>query len=170
MPIDGCPFTFHELVEQKLPEDMARMRAAMSVPHPMEMFGQRGIGPKTIMRRLGLAEDFVGCYLLLDGDRPLYVGISRGVIQRLLQHVKGRTHYDASLAYRIASDNRPHNLKRSVVMQDLEFHAEFERAKDYLRSLRVAFVSIEDDIELYLFEVYCAMELATCKWNTFRTH
>jgi len=23
---------------------------------------------------------------------------------------------------------------------------------------------------LYLFEAYCAIELDTCKWNTFRTH
>ena len=29
---------------------------------------------------------------------------------------------------------------------------------------------MEDDIELYLLEVYAAMELDTSKWNSFRTH
>jgi hypothetical protein len=31
-------------------------------------------------------------------------------------------------------------------------------------------VAIENDLEIYLFEAFSAMELDTWEWNTFRTH
>jgi hypothetical protein len=34
----------------------------------------------------------------------------------------------------------------------------------------VAFIAIENDLEIYLFEAFCAMELDAWEWNTFRTH
>jgi hypothetical protein len=34
----------------------------------------------------------------------------------------------------------------------------------------VAVIEIENPVELYLFEIYYAMELDTVKWNTIRTH
>ena len=55
-------------------------------------------------------------------------------------------------------------------MEDLEFSAAFEEARAYSKSLDVAFIPIEDDVELYLFEACCAMELDTSEWNSFRTH
>jgi hypothetical protein len=170
MMIDGCPFTFQQLVTQELPRDMERMRKAMAQAYPMTKFEREGVGVKSILKELGIQEDFSGCYVLLEQEKPIYVGISRTVIQRLLQHIKGRTHYDASLAYRVASKNHPHTLPRNEAMKNSGVKAAFEEAKAYLKSLHVAFVPIKDDIELYLFEVYCAMELKTSKWNSFRTH
>jgi len=170
MAIDDCLFTFQQLVTQKLPEDMERMRKAMAQAHPMTEFARKGVGSKSVLKELGLQEDFAGCYVLLEQEKAIYVGISRTVIQRLLQHIKGRTHYDASLAYQIASKKHPHSLPRKEAMEDPEFVAAFEEAKVYLKSLHVAFIPIEDDVELYLFEVYCVMELDTAELNTFRTH
>ncbi len=142
----------------------------MAKPYKMTLFGTKGIGPRSILDHLGLNHDFTGCYLLIESIKPIYVGISRSVVQRLIQHVKGRTHSDASLAYRIASENRLHELQREAAMKDPVFRDEFNKAKDYLKSLNVAFIEIQNDVELYLFEVYCALELKTSKWNTFRTH
>jgi hypothetical protein len=92
------------------------------------------------------------------------------VYSRLRQHVFGRTHFDASLAYRMAQHDAPHTNTRSGAMNDLAFAKVFEAKIAYLRGLRVATVRIEDPVELYLFEVYAALELGTSKWNTFRTH
>ncbi len=170
MATDNCPFTFQQLVTQKLPKDMEQMREAMAQALPMDRFARQGVGPKSILRELGLRDDFAGCYVLFEQEKAIYVGISRGVIKRLLQHVKGRTHYDANLAYRIAKRRHPHDLSRNKAMDDSKFSAAFEEAKTYLKSLNVAFIPIEDDVELYLFEVYCAMEFNTAKWNSFRTH
>jgi hypothetical protein len=170
MVIDNCQFTFNQLASDIMPNHMERMRKAMLNPHPMALFGTQGLGPKGILNHLGLAEDFTGCYVFLEKEVPIYVGISRSVIQRLIQHVKGHSHYDATLAYRIASDNSAHGLQRDTAMNDPEFQNEFNRVKEHLKSLNVAFIEIENDLELYLFEVYCAMDLKTEKWNSFRTH
>ena len=170
MTIDNCKYFFANLASQILPGHMERMRQAIAKRYPMELFGSKGIGPKSILERLGRSTDFSGCYVLLRKTEPIYVGISRTVVQRLTQHVKGRTHYDASLAYRIASENLTHSLQREAAMNDPAFKEEFRKAQDYLRSLNVAFIEIHNDLELYLFEVYCAMELNTSKWNSFRTH
>ena len=169
MAIDNCQYSFQELATDVLPGYMQQMRWAIAEPYPMAEFGRKGIGPKTMLRRLGHSEDFAGCYVLLDQDKAVYVGISRTVVQRLLQHVKGKTHNNASLAYRIASKKYPLDLNRNEAMKVPAFRAEFDKAKDHLKSLQVAFVPIDNAVELHLFEVYCAMEL-DAELNTFRTH
>jgi hypothetical protein len=51
-----------------------------------------------------------------------------------------------------------------------EFRLAFDDAQQYLRALSVAFIAIENPLELYVFEAYAAMSLHTHEWNTFRTH
>jgi hypothetical protein len=153
---------------------MARLRSALVHPHDMEAFGRPGVGVRTLLGELGLADDFSGCYVLLEKKQPIYVGISRGVIGRLRQHVYGKTHFDASLAFQIAMKRHPDqtiaNLTRSQVMDDPLFGTSFAEAQSYLRSLQVATVAIENPLELYIFEPYCAIELDTHQWNSFETH
>ena len=45
-----------------------------------------------------------------------------------------------------------------------------DRAKEYLRSLNVAYVQISNPLVLYVFEPYCAMHFDTSQCNTFETH
>lgn len=170
MPIDACTSSFAEMATVVLPADMARLRTALSEPLAMSSFCVPGVGVKSILSRLRRSRDFSGCYVLLRDKKPFYVGISRTVIQRLRQHVTGNTHFDASLAYLMAAANTGHEMKRSDAMQDPLVRGAFEKAKALLRDCSVAFIEIENPLELYLFEAYCAMELDTCEWNTFRTH
>jgi hypothetical protein len=149
---------------------MDQMRRALETPHPLADFCKPGIGPGFLTKQLGLKGDFSGCYVLIDAGTPIYVGISRTVIARLRQHVFGRTQSDASLAYRMAAKKAPHEVTRSQAMQDTDFKAAFDAAQSYLRSLNCATIVIENPLELYLFEAFCAMELDTGLWNTFVTH
>lgn len=55
-------------------------------------------------------------------------------------------------------------------MGDATFKAAFAEAQQKIRGMSVAFIAIPNDLELYLFEVYAAMELGTAKYNSFRTH
>ena len=89
---------------------------------------------------------------------------------RLRQHGKGTTHFDASLAYRMACEKMPHELTRDEAMKDPDFRRAFDEAQTLIRHSSVAFVEISNPLELYLFEAYCAIELDTSEWNTFRTH
>jgi hypothetical protein len=55
-------------------------------------------------------------------------------------------------------------------MEDADFQAEFVKAQQYLRGLSVAFIEIDNPLELYVFEAYASMALETSEWNSFRTH
>jgi len=154
---------------------MSTLREKMTHSIPMAVFGTKGLGPVSLQRRFGLEHEPSGCYVLIDGWRSIYVGISRGVLKRIRGHVRGSTHYyAATLAYRIAATQHPHVMTASQAMQDTEFQMRFQESQNYLMGLTVAFVEIANPLELYLFEPYCAMELHTGidtgGWNTFLTH
>ncbi len=170
MPIDACTNTFSELAAIVLPGDMARLRAAMLTPHPMADFCRAGLGVRSILLKLGRNKDFSGCYVLLEDGRPFYVGISRSVVHRLRQHGMSNTHFGASLAYRMATAKTGHEMKRADAMKDSAFREAFVEARTLLRGSSVSFIEIDNPLELYLFEAYCAMELQTGEWNTFKTH
>ncbi|CAB3723027.1 Uncharacterised protein [Achromobacter insolitus] len=125
---------------------------------------------RELLTRLGHSTDFPGCYVFIDGDRPVYVGISRGVVKRLVQHLNFESHFTASLAYKMARENYPHEMKRDQAMMDEQFRKIFLTAQGRLRDMWVAYVPIDNDLELYLFEVLASMHFDTDTWNTFRTH
>jgi len=168
--IDDCQHIFKELSKDRLPKLMDEMKRMLESPHSMSEFNAVGVGKAKALKKLKLNSDFQGCYVLSDDSGPLYVGISRGVIQRLIQHVKGKTHFDASFAYKIASEEANHGVSRGDAMLQEDFKKLFNEAKEYIASMKVAFIDVSNDLELYLFEVYCSMELDTSRWNTFRTH
>ena len=170
MAIDGCQHSFGELAANVLPRYMAELRRRLANPVALSEFAVEGFGLSALCRRFGVVSDFSGCYVMVETGRPIYVGISRTVFQRLRQHVRGTTHFDASLAYRMAACRQPHNQTRSAAMADEAFQACFREAQAYLRGLQVAFLEITNPLELYFFEAFAAMELDTSEWNTFETH
>ncbi len=152
MAIDRCKYTFAQLAGEVLPRYMAELRCRMSHPIPMSEFANEGVGIANLLRKFNIPKDFEGCYVLIDGALPIYVGISQTVFQRLRQHVRGTTHFDASLSYRIAAARCPHNMTRNEAMADGEFQRHFTEAQSYLRRLNVAFIEIANPLEFYLFE------------------
>ncbi|WP_445989681.1 hypothetical protein ACSVCE_18750 [Chromobacterium haemolyticum] len=170
MPIDNCQHTFASLAANVLPSYMAMLQATINTPIELARFAQPGVAEKTLTKQLGLSSDFSGCYVLIEQGRPFYVGISRGVIKRLRQHVTDKTHFGASLAYKMASQTVGHQLTRDEAMKDPQIALAFAQAQQRLIAADVAFIRIDNPLELYLFEAYSAMQLDTADWNTFRTH
>jgi hypothetical protein len=252
--IDDCPHPFAHLAAVVLPGYMEQLLTSMAKPRSLGEFSVSRIGIKAILALLERSSDFSGCYVLLRDGEPFYVGISRCVVSRLRQHSTGKTHFQATLAYRMAceklgtlvrvdstdADNvclcgcgtkvkgrfapghdgrvngwllavergekQPSELPTSVrealaagilvanpqgpgkviakqtkkkiarkmtrddAMNNSAFLRAFDEAQSLVKGSSVAFVEIENPLELYLFEAYCAMELNTYKWNTFRTH
>lgn len=121
MPIDNCVHDFEELTSSVLPQHYSRLEEAMRSP----LNAERLVGYKTASRealsRVGRSVDFPGCYVFLDAGNAVYVGISRGVIKRLVQHLNYDSHYSASLVYRMASEEYPHEMKRDQAMKDEQF-------------------------------------------------
>jgi predicted GIY-YIG superfamily endonuclease len=168
MAIDSCKHNFQKLAQQVLPEYMNRLKDTNPIP-ATEFVGFKSAS-RAALGKLGRTEDFPGCYVFFNEEGPLYVGISRGVVKRLIQHLNYQTHNTASLVYLMASKKCQHNMNRNQAMRDEKFLQCFEEAQISLRKTNVRFVEIKNDLELYLFEVLAAMELGTCTWNTFRTH
>jgi hypothetical protein len=170
MVIDNYGHSIEHLLNVDLPRYLTLLEHNIENPISMSRFNRYGVGVATLVSELGIENDFPGCYILIDGDTPTYVGISKKILNRLRQHVRGNTHFNASLAYRMASANRPHDFTRQKAMNDIKFKKEFNNAKDRIGNFKVAYVKIENPLVLYFFEPYCAMRFRTGKWNTFETH
>jgi hypothetical protein len=169
--MDRTTYTFVQLATEVLPAHMERLRIAMAAPHDMDLFAERGRGARGNLHLLGREKDFHAAYVFLENGTAQYVGITRKLVSRLMDHVRGTDHYTATLAYSMAKKATGHTRRRSEAMNDASFMEAFVKAKEHLKSLQVAFVEIEDDLALYVFEVYASMELQTTgKWNSFRTH
>ncbi|MEZ5039740.1 MAG: hypothetical protein R2828_07610 [Saprospiraceae bacterium] len=117
------------------------------------------------------ADDFQGLYVFLHNKVPLYIGISQKVANRIQQHIKGHTHFQATFAFRIALDN--YQVEHGVVYDGQRAAFDFKKyvppVQAFLTQQQVAVLPIDNPTELYLFEVYCAMQLGT-PYNEFKTH
>jgi len=115
--------------------------------------------------------DFSGLYVFITDKTPFYVGISKGVIRRILQHTKGHNHNTSTLAYNIGliryklEEGEEYRGKRD----ELDFKKRVEPVKQFLLKQKIAFLHIDNPEELALFEIFCSMKLKT-KLNTFETH
>lgn len=170
MAINDCSHTFGQLAESVLPSHLDKLLFSLKTPLPAATFVGFKSASRDALAKVNRSTDFPGCYVFSDQGTPVYVGISRGVVKRLVQHLNYESHFTASLVYKMATEDYPHAMKRDQAMKDDQFRAVFLSAQGRLRQTTVAFVEITNDLEMYLFEVFAAMHFDTKTWNTFRTH
>lgn len=115
--------------------------------------------------------DFKGLYVYVYDKTPIYVGISKGVIGRTIQHLKGQSHNTSTLAFNIGLIRYEIQKGEKYIghRKKFDFNADVTPAKKFLSQQKVAFLPIDNDEEMYLFEIYCAMNLQ-CWLNKFETH
>lgn len=115
--------------------------------------------------------DIKGLYIFIHDKTPFYVGVSKGIISRIIQHLTGTTHNTSTLAYNIG-------LLRYEILtgtqfkgkrNEFDFNSNVEPVKRFLLNQKIALMHIENDEELYLFEIFCSMKLQTIL-NKFETH
>ena len=170
MAIDECLHKFEALAKAVLPKYMKQLGKSIGEATRADQFVATGGLPDNLANQLQGARDFPGCYVFLRGRRPVYVGISRRVRSRVRQHIRGRSQYEATLAYRMACKQSGRVGARAENMKSPVFLRRFARAKADLARHYVACVIIRNPLELHIFEAYAAMALDTAKWNTFETH
>ena len=119
-----------------------------------------------------LDKDFKGIYVLQKLGKPFYVGISKHVIKRIIQHVKGKNHFTSSLSYSLGAQSHieKHGKSHEGGREGLDFEEYAEPEKRELLRCDVSIFPVENDLELYLFEVFMAMKLKTLRYNKFQTH
>jgi len=163
MPIDDCSHTFAELAQTVLPSLMTQMHQAIASATPVSEFLVPRQGVKTLLRAHGRAVDFPGCYVLLEGGKPLYVGISRKVFRRVWYHARGTKHFTATLAYSIAAHGFVSDLPRGARMVDMDFLGRLQSRRSVFRSAtlhRSRFRTIW----------CCISSRLTARWNWIRLH
>lgn len=142
-----------------------------------EYFGY-GMGERKVLSLLsskkfiGSAKDFKGVYVFLKKGSPFYTGISKHVIRRISQHVKGNSHFTSSLCYRLGAELhlKTFGKKHSGGRAGLDFDVYPKQAKEELLKCDVAMLEVSEDLELVLFEIFVAMKLGTLNYNEFKTH
>ncbi len=115
--------------------------------------------------------DFRGLYVFFVDSTPFYVGISKGVIGRILQHLKGKSHYTSTLAFKIGLIVYEFRNGHQYVgkRKQFDFKNFVEPAKTFLMKQKVALFNIDNVEELAIFEIFCSIKLGT--WlNDFETH
>ena len=116
-----------------------------------------------------------GVYSLSEADRPLYVGRTRNLHNRLSAH-RSSSVRRATLAVKMArlhsGLHANYKRNRSAVYlheHDPLFRAEFNKARERISALQVRYVREHDDVRQALLEIYAAIRLDTIRYNSFRT-
>lgn len=116
-----------------------------------------------------------GMYVLYEDGRPIYVGRSNRLKNRLLEHSRqSSTHNSAPFAFNLAKEEAAgrgvdtssarNQLEKDPVFKDL-----FIQAKKRVSRMRIRTVQIDNPVTQTLFEVYAALALKTL-YNDFDTH
>ena len=123
-----------------------------------------------------------GIYVFYLGDKPIYVGRTDRMRQRLQEHGRrSSTHNSATLAfamaYVLAADQGLDSIdafSRDELQRDPEFKKWFDATKEWVRGMGIRVVEINNPIEQAVFEVYAALELGTTRehggFNDFENH
>ncbi len=120
-----------------------------------------------------IENDYEGLYIFIDGSEPVYVGITRSIVNRLRSHSNGTTTATATLAYLIAKKEGDYSTEQFNDNKNKIRDKYIEKVNDY----KVYIYPFPDVIpekgheyySLSLFEIMLAIKLRT-KWNTFKTH
>ena len=116
-----------------------------------------------------------GVYVLYENGKPIYVGRSNRLKQRIQEHSRpSSTHNSAPFAFNLAKEKAlkaGFNLSnpRSQLENEPTFKVLFTQAKQRVSQMRVRAIQIENQVTQTVFEVYAALALETSR-NDFNTH
>ena len=131
--------------------------------------------PRTIDNLEDIPKKGKGIYVFHEKGKPLYVGRSNRLKDRLLEHgQEGSKPNSASFAFILTRKKLgfPPNTKRKQVEQHQNFEDTFLGEKKRVRKMKICVVQIADDkdqLKQALFEIYAAVALNT-PYNDFSTH
>ena len=165
--------TMGKLVAQR----KSRFQEVMvKMPMYMEKLGQSGAismysmaDRRALRRKLPASK---GIYVLYERGRPMYVGRSDNMANRLLEHGQPSGGSEtATFAFNIAKQQFPGStfMLRKDLQRHKEFQLLFDSAKERVRRMEVRVVDVADPIEQTIFEVYAHLELQS-PFNSFENH
>ena len=158
-----------ESIIKKLPQYLRELTEPDSIP--MESPAQR----RFLRKSLPASE---GVYVLYEDDKPMYVGRSDRLADRLLEHGQPANGPEsATFAFNLAYLKwRPETefanmsrRERQAFKLAPEYDILFDESKERVRKMCVRAVGIENPFEQAVFELYAHVTLET-PFNSFRNH
>ena len=114
-----------------------------------------------------------GIYVLYEDDKPIYVGRSDRLKERLLEHGQPSGWSEsATFAFILAKEKfgkDAGSMSRKELQENPDFRRLFTDAKLRVRRMGIRAVGIQDPIEQTIFEVYVHLKLKT-EHNSFENH
>ena len=151
-------------------EVMGKMSKYMEKLGECEAISMYNMAERRALRRKLPASK--GIYVLYERGRPMYVGRSDNLADRLLEHGQPSGGSEtATFAFNIAKQEFPGStsMVRKNLQKDKQFQLLFDAAKERVRKMEVCVVGVADPIEQTIFEVYTHLELQT-PYNSFENH
>jgi len=116
-------------------------------------------------------------YLFSENGKPLYVGRTRKLRQRMRNHCGTASgHNQAVFAFKLARELTGNmgagytaENSRKTLLSEAEFATAFTDSKARVRSMELRFVEEKDSLRQTLLEIYVAFVLKT-PYNDFETH
>lgn len=114
-----------------------------------------------------------GIYVLYEDEKPIYVGRSDRLKERLLEHGQPSGWSEsATFAFILAKEKfgkDAASMSRRELQETPRFKCLFTAEKARIREMGVRVVAIKDPIEQTIFEVYAHLALKT-PYNSFEVH
>ena len=112
-----------------------------------------------------------GVYVLYENGKPIYVGRSNSMRSRIRDHgADSSDRHSATFAFRLLREmlNEPKGRAEDIEKAHRE---EYRQQRERVRKMTFRAVSISDQLEQTLFEIYAIIEKETAsKYNDFDTH
>ena len=112
-----------------------------------------------------------GVYVLYENDKPIYVGRSNDMTRRIREHgAESSNRNSATFALKLLREslNDPEGTSAHIEKAYIE---EYRQQRKRVRAMPFRAVSIPDQLEQTLFEIYCVLEMGTApRYNDFMTH
>ena len=122
-----------------------------------------------------------GIYVFYQSGKPLYVGRSDRMRERILEHGRPSSlHNSATFAFLLAIEMPTckgidcAGITRDDLQIADDFKPLYDQAKERVRNMQVKVVQVDDAIEQSMFEVYATLHLKTTRdhggYNDFDNH
>ena len=112
-----------------------------------------------------------GVYVFYEKGNPIYVGRSNNVRNRIRQHGDDNSdRHSATFAFKLLREalDEPKGKAQEIESAHKD---EYRRQRERVRSMTYRAVSIPDQLEQTLFEIFTIIEMGTApKYNDFETH
>ena len=114
-----------------------------------------------------------GVYVFYEKGEPIYVGRSNRMPSRIREHgANSSDRHSATFALKLLLDTLPKPIGKTKKDVQENHPEEYRQQRERVRKMTFRAVSISDQLEQTLFEIYAILELLgkDPKYNDFGTH